>query len=278
MKTIPADLRKTGAQATMRCSKTKKSRKPMQRDAFHKQFKATGPVVLPVIHVTDKAQTERNIRVLIGEGAAGVFLINHDFGIPEFEPIIRHAREKFPGLWIGLNFLAVTGLNAFPILGRLEREGTPIDGYWADDARIEETRDAADQPEASGILAAKAAAGWTGFYTGGTCFKKQRPVEVRHHEAAARIANRYMDAVCTSGVATGKAVDSAKIETFRRAIGDGTLLLASGVTPENADQFAADVDGFLVATGINKDGDFYNIEPAKLRQLMTFTRGYGAQK
>lgn len=246
----------------------------MNRFAFRRLFKSVGPAVLPVIHVQDNAQAERNVRVLIGEGAAGVFLINHDFGIEPFLPIIRHVRGKFPSLWLGVNFLTVTGKDAFPILDRLQSEGTPVDGYWADDARIDELGPDADQPEARAILAARGR--WAGLYTGGTCFKKQREVAVDHHATAARIAAQYMDAVCTSGIATGKAVDLTKIATFRKAIGDAALTLASGITPGNAHHYMEDVDGFLVATGINRDGDFYNIEAAKLARLLKLTRQYGA--
>jgi hypothetical protein len=246
----------------------------MDRNSFHKFFKSPGPVVLPVIHVRDAAQTEHNIRIAIDEGAAGVFLINHDFGIPEFLPIIRSMRDMFPCLWLGLNFLAVTGKDAFPVLKKLQRDGIMIDGYWADDARIDEMRDIADQPEAQGICDSKGT--WKGFYTGGTCFKKQREVEPEHFEQAARIAARYMDAVCTSGVATGKAIDLEKIAKFRKGLGDTALTLASGITPENAGQYALEVDGFMVATGIAKDGDFYNIDPQRLRQLLSITRKFGA--
>jgi len=86
-----------------------------------------------------------------------------------------------------------------------------------------------------------------------------------------------MDAVCTSGVATGHAADTSKIKTFRRAMGDHAMTLASGITPENAHLYMDDVDGFMVATGINKDGDFYNIEAAKLARLLKLTRDYGAR-
>ena len=86
-----------------------------------------------------------------------------------------------------------------------------------------------------------------------------------------------MDAVCTSGVATGQAVDLGKIKTFRRAIGDAPLLVASGITPENAGAYAGDVDGFMVATGINRPGDFYNIEPARLADLMKLAVQQGAK-
>jgi uncharacterized protein len=248
----------------------------MNRNDFHKMFKSVGPVVLPVIHVQDNAQAERNVRVAIGEGAPGVFLINHDFPYPQFLPVIRHVRNRFPALWLGVNFLAVTAKDAFPILGQLQGEGIGVEGYWADDARIDELRSHADQMEAAEILSIKRSCGWDGFYTGGTCFKKQREVDPKFLATAAGLASHFMDAVCTSGAATGHAAELGKISTFRKAIGDCALTLASGVTPENAASYGSDVDGFMVATGINNDKDFYNINAARLAQLLKFTRTAGA--
>ncbi|MEM7498635.1 MAG: adenine phosphoribosyltransferase [Pseudomonadota bacterium] len=244
----------------------------MTRAAFHKHFKAPGPVVLPVIHVLDAARTRENIAIAIGEGAPGCFLINHDFGVDAFLPIIEAARAAHPSYWIGVNFLAVTGKDAFPTLARLTQEGAVIDAYWADDARIDEASDV--QPEAEAIAAARAGCGWGGLYFGGTAFKKQRRVAEADHGAAAALATRYMDVVTTSGVATGEAADDAKIAAFRTAIGDRPLALASGVTPANAPRYA-DVDAFLVATGINREGDFYTIDPARLSALVRVTRQLG---
>lgn len=249
----------------------------MTRHEFRKLFKCVGPAVLPVIHVTDNEQATRNVRILVEEGAPGCFLINHDFGVDRFLPIIAHVRALFPALWMGVNFLAVTGTDAFPVLGELARDGVAVDGYWADDARIDERRAADDQVEAQDIDAALAASGWDGLYTGGTCFKKQREVAPEHYDYSARLATAYMDAVCTSGVATGKAVDMEKIRTFRHAIGEHALTLASGITPDNAPLYMDDVDGFMVATGINRDGDFYNIEPSKLARLLKLTRTHGSK-
>ena len=249
----------------------------MTRHDFRKLFKSVGSAVLPVIHVTDNEQATRNVRVLVEEGAPGCFLINHDFGVERFLPIVAHVRALFPALWMGVNFLGVTGKDAFPVLGKLKRDGVAVDGYWADDARIDERRAADDQAEAKEINAALTASGWSGLYTGGTCFKKQREVAPDLYEYSARLATGFMDAVCTSGVATGKAVERAKIATFRRAIGEHALTLASGITPENAHLYLDDVDGFMVATGINRDGDFYNIEPSKLARLLKLTRQHGAQ-
>ena len=249
----------------------------MNRHDFRKLFKTVGPAVLPVIHVIDGTQTERNVRILIGEGAAGCFLINHDFGVDRFLPIIAHVRRKFPALWMGVNFLAVTGKDAFPVLGKLQRDGVLVDGYWADDARIDERRAADEQTEARDIAVARAASGWNGLYTGGTCFKKQRDVAEEHYEYSASLATAFMDAVCTSGVATGQAADTGKIDIFRRGIGDHAMTLASGITPENARHYMTQVDGFMVATGVNSDGDFYNLSAPKLARLIRLTREHGAR-
>lgn len=244
----------------------------MNRTQFHKLFKSPGPVVLPVIHVLDTARTLENVRVLAGEGAAGCFLINHDFGIEPFEPIICGVREAFPALWMGVNFLAVTGRDAFPVLGRLEQYGCMVDGYWADDARISER--AQSQHEADVIDATRASSGWSGLYFGGTAFKKQREVDPSDYQQAAQNACAHMDVITTSGVATGKEADLSKIEAFRAGIGERPLALASGITPDNAPAYA-DVDCFMVATGINHDGNFYDIDPARLKRLMRTTRKLG---
>ena len=111
----------------------------LQRADFHKKFKSPGPVILPVIHVLDDLQTAANIDHIIDAGLNGCFLINHDFGIESFLPVLEAIRGRYPDFWIGVNFLAVTGLKAFPILADLGSRGVRIDAYWADDARIEES-------------------------------------------------------------------------------------------------------------------------------------------
>jgi predicted TIM-barrel enzyme len=246
----------------------------MQRVRFHKEFKSTGPVVLPVIHVLDLPRTLRNVREVIRAGAAGCFLINHDFEPERFLPIIRGTRAAYPSLWMGVNFLAVTGKDAFPMLGALATEGVKVDAYWADDARIDER---GENDEAREIARIRQESGWNGLYFGGTCFKKQREIDPARYGDAAREACAFMDVVTTSGVATGQEADLGKIATFRQAIGDTTLALASGITPENAASYG-DVDCFMVATGINEAGNFYDIDPARLDALMQVTRSLGQRE
>ena len=246
------------------------SKRTMHRNAFRKLFKTAGPAILPVIHTLDAQQATRNVQVAMKEGAQGVFLINHDFPHDDLIPIIRDIRRQFPWLWLGVNFLGVTGKDAFPILGELERDDCIVDAYWADNARIDERVE--EQTEAKEIDAVRTASGWNGFYFGGTAFKKQRDVAIEHYTLSAEIACRHMDGVTTSGVATGMAADLSKIKTFRDACGDHTLAVASGVTPENVHLYAPLLDAILVATGINRDDDFYNIDPKRLQAVLARAR------
>lgn len=247
----------------------------MDRNEFRQSFKSSGPVVLPVIHVLDTARTVRNIDVLQKAGVPGCFLINHDFGVDQFLPIVRDVRKQYPALWMGLNFLAVTGRDAFPILGELQDDGCTVNAYWADDARIDERVDV--QTEAGEIQRSRTESGWSGLYFGGTAFKMQRPVAEADLGTSAGIAMNWMDVVTTSGIATGEEADDRKVITFREAIGDKPLALASGVTPENAHRYA-DVDCFMVATGISLPGHFYDIDAGLLANLMAETRRLGGER
>lgn len=240
----------------------------MNRNAFKAFFQSKSPVVLPVIHVLNNEQAELNTKRAIEGGCGGVFLINHDFDVDEFLPIIKHVRKTFPDIWLAVNFLAVTGKHAFPTLGQLKDEGIKVDGYWGDDARIDEFSDKNHQSEAEEILRVKKDSGWDGMYFGGTCFKKQREVLPEHYPTSAKLATHFMDVVTTSGVATGHAADTDKIKTFRNACGDKPIALASGITPENVHEYFDLVDCLMVATGINIQDDFYNIDPIRLAKLM----------
>ncbi len=248
----------------------------MAKPDLKKLLKGSAPVVTPVVHVLDAAQALTNLQAIAKAGCPGAFLINHDFPMEPFLPILREIRTAEPDMWLGVNFLAQPGRIAFPVLGGLAREGVAFDAYWADDARIDERAEA--QTEAEEITRIRTESGWSGLYFGGVAFKKQRPVAEADYATAATVAARHLDVVTTSGVATGHEADTGKIATFRGAIGDAPLGLASGITPENAESYCADVNCFLVATGVNHPGDFYNIDPARLAALLDVTRAYGEKE
>ena len=247
----------------------------MNRNEFYLKFGNEKQIVLPVIHVLNHEQTYNNIIIAIACGCPGVFLINHDFEKEKLISIIKSIRVEFPDYWIGENFIAVTGEFAFPILGKMQSEGIFVDGYWADDACIDERRAENDQLIAKKINIIRKESGWQGIYIGGTAFKKQREVDPSMYGYSARLATNHMDVIVTSGIATGHAVDLKKINIFRQNCGETTMAVASGISPENVNKYIKNVDLFMVATGINFNNDFYNIDPNKLNKLMNVIESDG---
>ena len=225
--------------------------------------------IIPVIHSLSVKQVARNIEIAIDAGVNGIFLINHDFGIDKFLPIIREVRTKFPRIWMGVNFLSVTGKFAFPILAELETQGYKVNAYWADNACIAENTN--NQFEADEIANVRLNCGWRGLYFGGVAFKKQRQISKEHFEDVARRAAKFMDVITTSGAATGEAADLNKVSQFRKGAGKHPIAVASGISWENINYYSS-VNLFLVATGINIMGDFYNICPNRLRELITLAK------
>ncbi|MDQ3281390.1 MAG: BtpA/SgcQ family protein [Acidobacteriota bacterium] len=61
------------------------------------------------------------------------------------------------------------------------------------------------------------------------------------------------DALIVTGAATGAAADPQRLRSLRESVSDAPLLLGSGLTAENASQFA-DADGVIVGTALKKDG------------------------
>ena len=157
----------------------------------------------------------------------------------------------------------------------MQSEGIFVDGYWADDACIDERRAENDQLIAKKINIIRKESGWQGIYIGGTAFKKQREVDPSMYGYSARLATNHMDVIVTSGIATGHAVDLKKINIFRQNCGETTLAVASGISPENVNKYIKNVDLFMVATGINFNNDFYNIDPNKLNKLMNVIESDG---
>jgi hypothetical protein len=147
------------------------------------------PAVTPVIHVVDLDQVLHNLDIVAAAGCPGAFLINHDFPMEPFLPLLRELRAARPDMWLGVNFLAQPGQVAFPVLGALARDGAVFQAYWADDGRIDERVD--EQGEAQEIARIRAESGWQGLYLGGVAFKKQRPVAKADYATAAHTAKPY---------------------------------------------------------------------------------------
>ncbi len=242
---------------------------------FRERFGARA--VLPVIHLLSEEQALDEARIAFDADADGVFLINHgqmsDAAIPDIAASIR--RRFGQNRWIGANFLSKTALEAIKFVPN------EIDGLWTDNARVDERIKPENQPYPADVLRIQKERGWPGLYFGGTAFKYQRQVD--DLEAAAQTASLFMDAITTSGDGTGIAADLEKIRRMKNALredgfGDFPLAIASGITPENIDQYLPISDAWLVATGIcrgaGRGDDFFRFDPEKVQTLIGKIKAY----
>jgi len=233
-------------------------------EKFRQVFK-NKHVVLPVIHVEDLKQAILNIAVAKEAGADGVFIINHNIPYEKLLDIYQLVSDKFPGFWMGINLL---DLGPFEVFDTIFGKGLRVQGVWTDNAMIDEFLKDHNQDEPEKIKRFISMDSWKGLYFGGVAFKYQR--QVYELEKAAKIAERYMDVVTTSGPATGQEPDTEKIRRIRQAIPGKPLAIASGITPENVKDYLELADCFLVATGISRN--FFTLDETKTERLIETVR------
>lgn len=215
--------------------------------------------VWPVLHVADAARrdlTWRNAQMVWEAGCPGVFLI-HMQG--DNEAALAEAlwvRNTFPTLRVGVNLL---GEQADQAMRRSLATG--LQATWSDAPNVSSQ---GIGPVAQHVRALLHAHPEHTFF-GSVAFKYQ-PAEP-DAPAAARLASTLGMVATTSGPATGRAPDLAKLQSMRAALGRQPLAVASGITPENLPELGAHLTHVLVATGISRS--FYELAPARLRQLMT---------
>jgi membrane complex biogenesis BtpA family protein len=79
------------------------------------------------------------------------------------------------------------------------------------------------------------------------------------------------DALIVTGAETGAAADPARLAMLREAV-DAPLIVGSGLTAENARQFA-DADGAIAGTSLKRDG---HVDPSRVEALVRAFKRAGA--
>lgn len=214
--------------------------------------------LLIVIHAESAEPVLSNARIAFGEGADGIFLINHNIIVPSLVLCYQVVREAYPDTWIGLNYLGCSSLKRF---GTVPADAN---GIWADDARVSE-HDPDPVKEARDFNEFRSSQNSGQIYFGGVAFKYVHP-EISDVAKVAELAVPFVDVVTTSGMGTGSAPDVEKIQLMKAAIKDHPLAIASGITPENVEMYLPYADCFLVATGVS-DSDTM-LDRARVNKLV----------
>lgn len=214
--------------------------------------------VLPVIHHIDHETTLEQARLAHEAGADGVFLISHGGEDHVLPGLATRIKSAYPGLQVGINLLSVSPLEACTAAANLG-----LDMVWADNMGVDSSglnalgeqlsRFAVDHPEIK-LFASVA-------------FKYQ-PAESDPPRAALKAQGAGFIAT-TSGDATGRAPDVFKVASMSVACA-GDLAVASGLTPENIEQYAPLIEYALVATGVSRDEHHFDLD--KLQSFVAAVR------
>lgn len=89
---------------------------------------------------------------------------------------------------------------------------------------------------------------YQGYVLGGVRFKYQPVLSEHTLEEDLAIAKTRCDAVAVTQDATGQETSMEKIKSFRAGLGDFPLIVAAGVTPENARESLLIADGAVVGS------------------------------
>ncbi len=228
------------------------------REVFTKKH-----VFLAVIHVVSTAQALQNANIALDEGADGIFLISHgvisDVNLisSTYRYVLATLRRRSLNPFVGLNCLSIMPQDIFKFIPDY------LSGIWIDNLGIKHDREYQHQPNC--IMEARRKRGWDGLFFGGVAFKHQKAVSYENLPEISRAAMKFCDVITTSGEATGKAPEVKKIRLIRKAVGDFPIAIASGITPENVQEFMPYANCFLVATGISKS--FTELNPTRVRRL-----------
>lgn len=214
--------------------------------------------IIPVIHYATKEQTMRNAQRAFDAGCPGVLIIHMDGENYLLPPTARAIKARWPEKLVGINFLGIE-----PTIAVTSNIANGLDMTWTDAQITHSGAKPWDQAEQVREAAARSP-GHLVF--AGVAFKHQRPEP--DPVLAARKACEFGFIPTTSGPATGIAADADKIANLRATIGaDTPLAIASGITPQNAHEFAPSLTHILVATGVSSSFHEFDIE--KLRNLQT---------
>lgn len=221
------------------------------------------PKIYPVVHHTNSQTTMDEAKLAFECGADGVFLISHDGYDETIVNLAYLLHHEYPHKDIGVNLLS-TSLDA--ALSKVKHHrikmlwldncGINSDNKLCNFTKLQKIKDFLEETKSIQIF-------------GGVAFKYQ------DHEAdpfaAAYVANQIGLVPTTSGSGTGSAPELQKIIDMSIA-SEGNLAIASGMTPDNIEEFAPYLSHILVATGVSKDMYHFDYEKlsvfiAKVRNL-----------
>jgi len=216
--------------------------------------------IFPVIHYLDAGLALDQLDLAKEEGADGAFLISHDGRDDEMIGVALQAKRGLGDFALGINLLSKKPWFACEVAKQFD-----LDMVWADRMGVDSSG-----LDSSGLALSGFAEIHPRIQLFASVAFKYQAIE-KDPALAAQNAWKAGFIPTTSGNATGVAPHLSKIADMSVAC-QGSLAVASGITPENAIHYRDLVSCALVSTGISSDG--YRLNRQKLRALLVVARSH----
>jgi len=108
---------------------------------------------------------------------------------------------------------------------------------------------------------------------GGVWPKYYHPIKGSDLEADLRVGVQRAEAIVVTGAGTGQETPFDKIRRFREIIGEHSLVIGAGLTPDNAYEQLCISNGAIVGTSLKLDDDTYNpVDRQRIKDFMSVVR------
>lgn len=212
--------------------------------------------IIPVIHVLNQEQVNRNIETILDCGLDSCFLVNHQVSAKAMLAIAEQAKGQYSGISLGLNCLDYTPLEM------LQLKADYVDMVWTDQTipnKWESWYEGSSKNPNKKVI------------FGGLAFKGQR--QPKNLQQACKDCLITTDVACTSGSGTGIAAPVAKVREIHGYLEGHPLAIASGIDVSNIKDFSYYCDYALVASSIT-DPDTELIINGSLQTLIRNSWNY----
>ncbi|NCQ52362.1 hypothetical protein GW796_10870 [archaeon] len=211
--------------------------------------------IIPVIHHLTNEISMTNASLCSQEGAYGVFLISMSGENNDLPMLAKAIKGKFPKLKVGLNLLGETAIEA--LLISLDFN---LDMTWSDNPIVTSSGITAEAMTIVDELSGK-----NHLFFNSVAFKYQK--NELYPGQAALFSKDCGFIPTTSGKATGESANLDKIKEMKLAINDYPLAIASGLSPENVEEYLPFVEYGLVSTRISDT--FHEFNREKIRFIVS---------
>ncbi len=210
--------------------------------------------IIPVIHHINEATTLEQAELIAQTSCYGLFLISMTADNEHLPMLGKVIKARHPNLKVGLNLLGQSAIKSLDYSLDFN-----LDMTWSDNQVLNSKYVSEEAVQISKLIKKN-----SHQFFNSVAFKYQE--EDLNPGQAALFSESQGFIPTTSGVATGKAADLDKIKIMSDALLTKSLAIASGLTPDNIQEYLPFVEYGLVSTGISKN--FHEIEPEKLNQLL----------